>query len=489
MRWGVLANLAVILAVSGLLLFVVFSASLGRSAVDGKIQQAAVFAEVVEAQLLAAPTREKMWDSIRILCRRNTGLKLSLYDASGGLLGGCPSAKLKEARNPDVRLDGRAVTVLSEPWPAALLYGFVVVLDTSKPFPHGVRAIRLVLEIPATVFTPAWKFFGSYLILTQLALFLLGYILFHRTVIGPVREVARLAGKAAGVANPGALTDTLNLGGDIQTISASLRGMLFKIGEDREEMAALIDKLSAVNRDLEAAQQGLIRSEKLAGVGRLAAGLAHEIGNPLQIVMGYTELLARKFDPDSRAEVLSRMDAELRRIHDILSRLLEFASPAPQNIVECDLNELVTDCAALVKGRKGFRNVAFQYSLATDLPLTETEPEKVRQILVNLIFNAADALPASGGAIILRTSRSEESVTIEVQDTGMGIPNENMGKIFDPFFTTKEPGKGTGLGLAVCMGLVESLGGAIQVSSAENEGTLVTVTLPLNRRTRGETVA
>jgi len=171
------------------------------------------------------------------------------------------------------------------------------------------------------------------------------------------------------------------------------------------------------------------------------------------------------------------MDRELKRIHEILQRLLEFARPIRQNVVSCNLNSLVQDCGSLIRGRKGFREVEFEYDLDPELPCIETEPEKIRQVLVNLIFNAADAIPQSGGKITLRTRKDRDSVEIEVEDTGGGIPKDNMEKIFDPFFTTKEPGKGTGLGLAVCLGLVESLGGSVEVVSEEEKGTRVTVRL------------
>jgi two-component system NtrC family sensor kinase len=110
--------------------------------------------------------------------------------------------------------------------------------------------------------------------------------------------------------------------------------------------------------------------------------------------------------------------------------------------------------------------------------MMETEPEKIRQVLVNLIFNAADSIPESGGKIILRTRKVENAAEIEVEDTGSGIFQENLAKVFDPFFTTKEPGKGTGLGLAVCLGLVESMNGSINIESQEGKGTAVVVRIP-----------
>jgi signal transduction histidine kinase len=334
------------------------------------------------------------------------------------------------------------------------------------------------LNVPPPIFSPACRFFAAYLILTQAALFFLGYVLFHRTVIGPIRDVAHLAGEAAGVTDSRVLPDSPRFKGDIQKISASLRGMLARIVEDRQKMEDLVTQLRTINRDLETAQQGLVRSEKMASVGRLAAGLAHELGNPLQIVMGYVELMQRRSESEAQVEIISRMDRELKRIHDILQKLLEFARPVREQVETCDINTLVTECGFLLKGRKGFRTIEFEEDLDPSLAAVSTEPEKLRQILVNLIFNAADALFESGGKITLRTRKSENGLEITVEDSGSGIAPEDLEKVFDPFFTTKEPGKGTGLGLTVCLGLVESLNGSIDIDSSPGKGTRVRVRIP-----------
>jgi len=472
-RWGILVNLAAILLVSGILLFVVFVASLERAAVDVKMQQANMIADLVQNQVLASDSPESMWDMLRTICKRRSGIRLALYDSGGKVLGGCT---LPSVRDGQFSLEpGRRIRLEGDKW-SRLFQGMSLVIDATGPFQHDIHYFRATLEIPASVFGPAWKFFGAYLVLTQSALFFLGYILFHRTVIGPISDVARLAGKAAGMADPDFVRN-MDLKGDIQHISATLRGMIAKNVDDREKMEALIEQLQDSNRDLEAAQQGLIRSEKLAGVGRLAAGVAHEIGNPLQILMGYLELLQRAPGSDPNAEILTRMDLETKRIHTVLQKLLDFARPIKKHIAICDLNVLVKDCADLLTGRKGFRNCEFEYVLDSAMPPVETEPEKIRQIVVNLLFNAADAIPETGGRITIQTRKTDENLEIEIRDTGIGILDTDLEKIFDPFFTTKEPGKGTGLGLAVCLGLVESLGGTIRVESAPGKGTGVTVTM------------
>jgi signal transduction histidine kinase len=473
-RWGILVNLSVILVVSGILLFVVFSASLERAAVDVKMQQAAMIVDLAQNQVLGLGSVEKMWEAVRSVCRSGAGLRLALYDSGEKFLGGCSLRHIQERSfSPE---PGRKVRLEGIGWPTGLFQGVFLVVDVTGPFKHGVHYFRVALEIPPSVFSPAWKFFAAYLVLTQSALFFLGYVLFHRTVIGPISDVARLAGKAAGVADPD-FAETVKLRGDIQHISATLRALIAKSIEDREKMEGLIDDLRTANQDLEAAQQGLIRSEKLAGVGRLAAGVAHEIGNPLQIVMGYAELLQRAPDIGQHAEVLARMDQEIKRIHSIVQKLLDFARPIRQHVAACDVNALVKDCAELILGRKGFRNFEFEYLLDPELPRLRTEPEKIRQIVINLLFNAADSIPKPGGKIAIETRKVGGDIEIAIRDTGTGIPESDLEKVFDPFFTTKEPGKGTGLGLAVCLGLVESLGGGIRIESKVGVGTVVTVTV------------
>ncbi|AFM22798.1 sensor histidine kinase [Desulfomonile tiedjei] len=475
MRWGILVNLAIILFVSGVLLFIAFCASLERAAVDSRVYQAAVLFEALQKQILSDRGKDRMWERVRDLCREQMGFGLLLYDAHGTLIGGCGLDTNTD--KPDQTKTGK--TVRAEKWPTGLFHGMVVTVDSTGDFPEGIRTARGIMHIPASVFAPAWKFFGAYLVLTQGALFFLGYLLFHRTVIGPLADAADLARKAAGFIDLPSDSYPAGRGDDIQKIASRLRVIIAKILDDRQKMEALIVQLSTANKDLEKAQQGLVRSEKLAGVGRLAAGLAHEIGNPLQILMGYTELLERNAHVESRAEILTRMSAELKRINEILRHLLEFARPIRKQIEICNINELVKSCSALILGRKGFRNITFQIDLAEELPLLETEPEKLRQTLVNLLFNAADAIGDSGGTISLRTSATPDRVLIEVEDSGCGIPESDLSKIFDPFFTTKEPGKGTGLGLAVCLALVESLDGSIQISSVVGTGTTVLVSLPI----------
>ncbi|GEM_PF-585581 len=479
MRWGILANLAVILVVSGALLFVVFGASLERAMIDDAVDQAALMADLMESQIRRSQSEEEMWQTVRRLCRPRAGLRPVLYDAKGTFLGGCQIEA--DLEKPDTQTPGRLLRIEGGGFPMSLLKSSLVVVDVTGQFPHGVKTIRGVLEVPRSGFSPAWKFFAAYLVLTQASLFFLGYLLFHRTVIGPIRDVARLAGRASGLTDLQNLSDSGRFKEDIQQISASLRAMIIRIVEDRSKMEQMVEQLQRTNQDLAAAQEGLVRSEKMAATGRLAAGLAHEIGNPLQILMGYVELLQRAPEYESAQEIVGRMDQELKRIHEILGKLIEFARPTGDAVQTCDINAFVRDCGALLKGRRGFRDIEVVEILDGRLEQVQTQPEKLRQVLINLLFNAADAMPESGGKIFLRTRRlASNLIEIEVEDNGSGVPSQDLHKVFDPFFTTKEPGRGTGLGLTVCLSLVESLGGTIDIRSEEGKGTVVTVRLPFH---------
>ncbi|MCA1959225.1 MAG: hypothetical protein LDL33_00405, partial [Desulfomonile sp.] len=348
MRWGILVNLAAIFVISGLLLLLVFCAALHRAVVDNAIEQASVLGDILQRDLRESRTSEAFWDVIKRSCLMRTGLRPLLYDAEGNVLGGCGAGANIE--KPAREAVGRRVHVIGGTGPAGIFEETLIVVDMSGGFPHGVQTVRGFLKTPAIVGSSAFQFFAAYLVFTQAALFFVGYILFHGTVIGPVRNVARIAARASGMTDLQPETDPSRFKGDIQRISAGLQAMVTRIVEDRGKMEDLVNELRRTNDELRSAQESLIRSEKMASIGRLAAGLAHEIGNPLQIVMGYVEILKRRCSSDAERDVTTRMEQELKRIHEILYSMLEFARPAPGKRRLCDVNALVGGCSALLEG-------------------------------------------------------------------------------------------------------------------------------------------
>jgi signal transduction histidine kinase len=214
-----------------------------------------------------------------------------------------------------------------------------------------------------------------------------------------------------------------------------------------------------------------VRSERLASVGRLAAGLAHEIGNPISAILGFQELLlAGGLDEAERRDFVERMRKETERIHRVLRDLLDFARPAASDGGRRDeagppgdVAEAARDVTALVKPQRAFRDVAFTVDVPESLPKVVLSEERLVQVMLNLLLNAADAV-GERGKVALRAEAVDALVRVEVEDSGAGVRTSMLPRLFEPFATSKEVGKGTGLGLAVCRGLVEAAGGTITLA-------------------------
>jgi signal transduction histidine kinase len=237
----------------------------------------------------------------------------------------------------------------------------------------------------------------------------------------------------------------------------------------------------------------LARADQLASLGELAAGLAHEIKNPLAGIQGALELLREESGDPSTVTLYGEMLHELERVHGILQRLLESARPAPLRLARTDVGKLLQDTVDLLRPSLRRRRVEVGAELGPELPGAEIDGAKMRQVLVNLIQNAAEAMPESGGKVTVRaTSLADEmasgaaasetdaagigSLVIAVEDDGPGIPAENLDRLFEPFFTTKFTG--TGLGLPIVKSIVEQHRGHIEVSSESGRGTTFLLFLP-----------
>ncbi|MFH1464372.1 MAG: cache domain-containing protein [Pseudomonadota bacterium] len=244
-----------------------------------------------------------------------------------------------------------------------------------------------------------------------------------------------------------------------------------------DEMAEAVRKRE--ERLVQLTQAQLYQSEKLASIGRLAAGIAHEINNPLTGVLTFAHLLREK--PHLTEEDLADLEVickETARVRDIVRGLLDFARESPSHRLAVDLNQLVQETIRLLRTQKVFRGLRIELRLDPDLPSLHADPNQLKQVLLNLTLNACEAM-SGGGVLAVETRVAGGHAELSVQDTGCGIPAENMDKLFDPFFTTKPVGKGTGLGLSVTYGIVQAHGGLIKVLSRPGEGSTFTVELPL----------
>jgi two-component system NtrC family sensor kinase len=230
----------------------------------------------------------------------------------------------------------------------------------------------------------------------------------------------------------------------------------------------------------------LIQSQKLASIGELSAGIAHEINNPIAIIGQESEWLRHLLndDPKNMEEIndsLREIARQVERCKEITQKLLSFARKMEPVFQAVDINKLVDDMAKLVEKEAGLHNIRVIRDFHPNLPKIYTDPPLIRQVVLNLLNNATHAI-GKDGVITIETCLSKDNcVNVIVRDTGCGIPRENLGKIFDPFFTTKPPGKGTGLGLSICHGIVENLGGRISVSSEVGKGTTFSLVLPASK--------
>ncbi|MBN1447073.1 MAG: histidine kinase [Bacteroidetes bacterium] len=245
-----------------------------------------------------------------------------------------------------------------------------------------------------------------------------------------------------------------------------------------------IDNLEKSHRELAEAQAQLIQTEKLASVGQLAAGVAHEINNPLGTIVLYSHLLLKQLqEADPAREDIQFVIAEAERCRTIVSSLLNFARQGKLDVARCSAGELVDAITAMLKKREEFHHIRIETQLAPDLPPLYIDPDQMKQVLLNLTMNACEAMP-DGGTLRLGVDHgpSPREVTFTVSDTGVGISKENMSRLFTPFFTTKQVGKGTGLGLPIAYGIIKLHHGQISVHSDVGKGSTFTITLPSDLR-------
>ena len=225
-------------------------------------------------------------------------------------------------------------------------------------------------------------------------------------------------------------------------------------------------------------RQQIGRSEQLAAIGRLAAGVAHEINNPLTGVLTFAYLLRDKANMDAQdKEDLDVIIRETSRAAEIVKGLLDFARERPPQKEPLDINEVVHRTIRLIRNQKPVRQIEIEQLLQEDLPLVDGDMNQLQQVVLNLTLNACEAMGA-GGKLTIATSAIDGKVRVRLNDTGPGIKKEHLPLIFEPFFTTKPVGKGTGLGLSVSYGIIQQHGGTIEVESSEGHGATFCITLP-----------
>lgn len=226
-------------------------------------------------------------------------------------------------------------------------------------------------------------------------------------------------------------------------------------------------------------EQQVSQSEKLAVIGQLAAGIAHEIGNPLTAISSLVQILRRKTDDLIIMEYLSNIKENIDRISKIVRELVDFSRTPSHESEFIQINHLLNTALGIVKYDKRVKHVEFITDLSSDLPQIKVVPDQLLQVFINILINALDAIEGEG-KIIVKSKMDDSFIYVDFEDNGYGIPEDNLERIFDPFFTTKEVGKGTGLGLSVSYGIINKFKGDILVKSEIGKGSTFTIKLPIN---------
>ncbi len=273
----------------------------------------------------------------------------------------------------------------------------------------------------------------------------------------------------------------------IEEIAAGPALREVKIGPAPPEIEALVNAFNRMQETIRdrrrLSQEKLMRSDRLAMIGQLAAGVAHEINNPLGSILLFARLVMQQSPESGKVrENLERIEKETKRCHAIVQSLLDFARQREPNIEPVDVNQLLEATIAFFEKQSLLKNIDVVRHYHSGLPLIQADQVQLQQVFMNIIINALDAMNGNG-RLTLETAdtRPDGPVEIGISDTGCGIPPENIDRVFDPFFTTKEVGRGTGLGLSVSYGIIQAHNGDISVSSAPGAGSRFAITLPKGR--------
>lgn len=355
---------------------------------------------------------------------------------------------------------------------------------------NTVGAVRVAVPIGRPLVGPVTRGSLPVLLLSVLVsgclVGLFGYFLFRRRILRPVEELVRGTRKVG----RGEFATRLSSGAnnEIGEVTAAFNEMASSLESYKTTNEAQFAELQAINLDLSQAREDLIFAEKMATVGRLAAGVAHEVGNPLASVIGFVDLLRRDPDGELARDLLPRIKAELDRINGIIRDLLDFSRPTGttghdlptvEPFPPVSLPRLVDAVLHLVRLQPRFGQVEVVVDLPAGFPDVLVPADRLQQVLLNLFVNAAEAMGGQGMIHVRQVdSAAVGLVTLEIEDDGPGIDPRAASNIYEPFFTTKDIGDGTGLGLAVSLRLVEKMGGSLRHLRDRDRGATFHLSLP-----------
>ena len=317
--------------------------------------------------------------------------------------------------------------------------------------------------------------FVKLLLVSLLASFFLAGVV-AKQLVRPIRELNRAVLAVAS----GDLQTRIRVTGtdEIGELSRAFNEMAASLAVSRAELTDANAALTGANLELRQMQEGMLRAERLAAIGQLAAGVSHEIDNPVGIILGLSELMLEETAPDDfRYEDLQAIIAECKRCRRITGGLLGFARSSVGDLGEVDLSLLLTATLDALRPQKLFKNIEIVVHDQT-LPLLQVDADQIRQVLINLCLNAAQAM-SGAGRLTVELSTEDDSVFVDVSDNGPGIPPQALEQVFAPFYSTKGRGEGTGLGLSICRRLIEEHRGELTVANLPSGGAVFRIRLPI----------
>jgi signal transduction histidine kinase len=273
----------------------------------------------------------------------------------------------------------------------------------------------------------------------------------------------------------------INTNDEIGILAKELEQMRLNLLDFYENLEKKVDVRT---NELKKVQFQIAHQEKMASIGLLAAGIAHEIGNPLTSISSITQLLNRRLKDEKNLDYLSTIMNNINRISNIVRELVDFSRPSSFEASLTNINEIVRAAVGIVKYDSRSKHIKFELNLQSELPRLVLVGDQLLQVFINILFNAVDAMEGFGDTLIVETVLKENFIWILIKDSGRGISEADISKIFEPFYTTKEVGKGTGLGLSVSYGIVKNFNGNIDVESEVGKGSAFKIKLPIRNEDR-----
>jgi len=339
--------------------------------------------------------------------------------------------------------------------------------------------IMIVTRIDAQTFYTELNSFRNKIIMANIGFAMILVILaiiFSRHITTPIHRLIE-ASQTIGRGNLDKKI-VIETNDEIQILANEFELMRGRLQESYQHMEEKIEKRTF---ELQEAQAQISHQEKMASLGMMAAGIAHEIGNPLTSISSMSQIIKRKSENQNISEYVTNILKNIERISRIVRELVDFSRPSSYEEAPGDINEIIKSAVGIIKYDRRSKNLTYSLNLEPELPKTVLVSDHLLQVFLNILINSVDACEGSGNEISVTSFIKNENIHIEFSDKGIGIPVQIQKKIFEPFFTTKEVGKGTGLGLTVSYGFIKKLKGEIKVKSEEGKGSIFSVIIPVRR--------